>query len=56
MTLSEKGDNALDAVPTYLQESDLEDAVTLLKRDLKWTLVRTMSTTEEDDNGNNNSS
>lgn len=53
MTLNEKGENALDSVPTYLQACDLEDAVGLLKRDLKWTLVRTMSTTEEDDNGNN---
>ncbi|KAK7078067.1 hypothetical protein SK128_021783 [Halocaridina rubra] len=55
-TLNEKGDNALDAVPTYLQEGDLEDAAALLKKELKWTLVRTMSTTEEDDNGNNNNS
>lgn len=53
VTLNEKGENALDSVPTYLQACDLEDAVGLLKRDLKWTLVRTMSTTEEDDNGNN---
>lgn len=55
-TLNEQGDAALNAVPTYLQASDLEDAAALAKRELRWTLVRTMSTTEEDDNGNNSTS
>ncbi|XP_042883125.1 eukaryotic translation initiation factor 4E-binding protein Mextli-like isoform X6 [Penaeus japonicus] len=55
-TLNEQGDAALNAMPTYLQASDLEDAAALAKRELRWTLVRTMSTTEEDDNGNNNAS
>ncbi|XP_064098807.1 eukaryotic translation initiation factor 4E-binding protein Mextli-like isoform X4 [Macrobrachium nipponense] len=53
-TLNENGENALNSIPTYLQVSDVEDAAVLLKRDLKWTLVRTMSTTEEDDNNGNN--
>ncbi|XP_047471879.1 eukaryotic translation initiation factor 4E-binding protein Mextli-like isoform X5 [Penaeus chinensis] len=55
-TLNEQGDAALNAMPTYLQASDLEDAAALAKRELRWTLVRTMSTTEEDDNGNNSTS
>ncbi|XP_068235739.1 eukaryotic translation initiation factor 4E-binding protein Mextli isoform X2 [Palaemon carinicauda] len=52
-TLNENGEHALNSIPTYLQVSDVEDATVLLKRDLKWTLVRTMSTTEEDDNNGN---
>ncbi|KAK8728292.1 hypothetical protein OTU49_009215, partial [Cherax quadricarinatus] len=52
-TLNEQGEAAVNSVPSYLQASDLEDAAVLAKRELRWTLVRTMSTTEEDDNGNN---
>ncbi|XP_042221159.1 eukaryotic translation initiation factor 4E-binding protein Mextli-like isoform X2 [Homarus americanus] len=52
-TLNEKGEAAVNGVPSYLQASDLEDAAVLAKRELRWTLIRTMSTTEEDDNGNN---
>lgn len=52
-TLNEQGEAAVNGVLTYLQASDLEDAAVLAKRELRWTLVRTTSTTEEDDNGNN---
>ncbi|XP_071535702.1 eukaryotic translation initiation factor 4E-binding protein Mextli isoform X4 [Panulirus ornatus] len=51
-TLNEQNEAAVNGVPTYLQAGDLEDAAVLSKRELRWTLIRTMSTTEEDDNGN----
>lgn len=53
-TLNELGEKSLNAVPTYLQPVDVVDAPTLLSRDLRWTLLRTMSTVDDDDNNGNN--
>lgn len=51
-TLNEKGEAAVNGVPTYLQTCDLEDATVLATRELTWTLIRSMSIQEDDDNGN----
>ncbi|KAK3863600.1 hypothetical protein Pcinc_030644 [Petrolisthes cinctipes] len=53
-TLNEQGERSINSVPTYLQVSDIEDAEDLAARELRWTLIRTLSTTEDDDNGNTN--
>ncbi|KAG0729246.1 hypothetical protein GWK47_030758 [Chionoecetes opilio] len=50
--LSEGGEAAVNAVPTYLQACDLQDAATLASRELNWTLLRQPSVPEDDDNGN----
>jgi len=52
-TLNELGEKSLNAVPTYLQPADVVDAPSLLARELRWSLLRTMSTVDDDDNGNN---
>ncbi|XP_050720530.1 eukaryotic translation initiation factor 4E-binding protein Mextli-like isoform X2 [Eriocheir sinensis] len=51
-TLTEQGDMALNGTPSYLQACDLEDGTALAKKELTWTLIRSLSIAEDDDNGN----
>lgn len=53
-TLNELGEKSINAVPTYLQPADIVDAPTLLARELRWSLLRTVSTADDDDNNGNN--